>query len=226
LHSSVSMAALILFFILGTAAVSHAAPITWQASSSLTVVHDPRNQWPGLEPGTDWSLTVTFDPLGPALNLAPGCNSYAAGPTTLVLGGFTYTQTAGAIYTNAILPEVGCASYAPGLIAFAWGPNWTQEPGAWNLNDPFSVLVAGYYDLNATDGSLPWTPVPNPAPGPYGGFDFNQFNQTLGFYSPFAPRALEQPAPVPEPATLGLMAAGLAALAARRRRSKSRVDPA
>jgi hypothetical protein len=221
------MALLTLFFVLGTAVLGHAAPITWQASSSLSVVHDPRNYWPGLEPGTDWTLTVTFDPLGPAVNLAPGCNSYAAGSTTLVLGGFTYTQESGAIYTNAILPEVGCASSEAGLVAFAWGPNWTQEPGAWDLNDSFSVLVAGYYDVNATDGSLPWVPAPSPTPGPYGGLDFNQYDRTLGFYSQFTPRAIDQPSPVPEPATMGLMAAGLAALAARRRsQAKRRVDPA
>lgn len=184
--------------------------------------------WTGLEPGTDWTLTVTFDPLSPAYSVAPGCNQYAAGATTLVLGGFTYTQSSGAIYTNAILPEVGCTGVNSGLIAFSWGPNWTQEPGAWDLNDPFTVLVAGYYDLNATDGSLPWVPTPNPAPPPYGGFDYNHFTNDLGFYSSFQPRALEQPAPVPEPATVGMMAAGLAALAARqrRRRAKGRPDPA
>lgn len=89
-------------------------------------------------------------------------------------------------------------------------------------NDPFSLLVAGYYDLNAKDGSLPNIPVLDPNRGQFHGLDFNQLFGDVGFGGAFEPRALEQPTPVPEPATLAMMAAGLTALAARRRRVTSR----
>lgn len=221
------MALIALVLVLASASFAQAAPVTWQASSTLSAVHDPRDLLSGLEVGTIWSLTVTFDPASAARTLAPGCNQYASGTTTLVLGGYTYTHAGGSIHTNAVLPEYGCtpASFPnspPGLIAFTWGPNWTQEPGAWNLNDPFSLLVAGYYDLNAKDGSLPNIPVLDPNRGQFHGLDFNQLFGDVGFGGAFEPRALEQPTPVPEPATLAMMAAGLTALAARRRRVTSR----
>jgi len=217
------MPLLTLFLVLVGAGVAQAAPVTWQASSTLTTVHDPLDLLSGLEAGTMWTLTVTFDPASAANNLAPGCNQYASGATTLVLGGFTYTQSSGSIYTNAVLPEYGCAPASfpnspPGLIAFTWGHDWTQEAGAWNLNDPFTLLVAGYYDLNAKDGSLPYVPVLDPNGGQYHGLDFNHLDNSMGFGAAFRPQALEQPTPVPEPATMAMMAAGLAALAARRRR--------
>jgi hypothetical protein len=217
------MAIIALFLVLVGATWAQAAPITWQASSTLSTVHDPHDLLSGLEVGTIWTLTVTFDPASAARTLAPGCNEYASGAASLVLGGYTYTQPSGKIYTNAVLPAYGCtpASFPdspPGLIAFTWGPNWTQEAGAWNLNDPFALLVAGYYDLNAKDGSLPYVPVLDPNGGQFHGLDFNHLYNDMGFGGAFEPQALEQPTPVPEPATMAMMAAGLAALAARRRR--------
>lgn len=216
------MAFLTLLLVLVSATWATAAPVTWQASSTLTTVHDPRDLLSGLEPGTIWTLTVTFDPASAARSLAPGCNEYAVGATSLVLGEHTYTHSGGKIYTNAVLPEYGCTddTFTTGLIAFAWGPTWNQPAGAWNLNDPFALLVAGYYDLNARDGNLPTVPVINPRGDQFHGLDFNHLDNAMGFSGPFQPQALEQPTPVPEPATMTMMVAGLAALVARQRRRR------
>lgn len=65
-------------------------------------------------------------------------------------------------------------------------------------------------------------PVINPRGGQFQGLDFNHFYNDMAFSGPFQPQALEQPTPVPEPATMTMMAAGLAALAIRRRRQKPR----
>src|SRR5687768_4458342 len=150
-----------------------ADPITWKASNEVFNVNDRMNFWPGLVPGTPWELTVTFDPQSPPTVLSPGCNVYSAGPATFNLGGFTYSHSGGAIYTNAGLPEVGCLMGLPegeaGLIQFLWGSGWDEAPGAWRLNDAFGILLAGYYDLNVKDGKLPTAPVFDPNGGIFGG---------------------------------------------------------
>ncbi len=200
-----------------------ADPITWKAANEVFNVNDGMNLWPGLEPGTPWELTVTFDPQSTPTVLSPGCNVYSAGAATFKLGGFSYSHSGGEVYTNAGLPEVGCFAGLPegeaGLIQFLWGNGWVEEPGAWPLNDAFGILLAGYYDLNIKDGTLPTVPVFDPNGGIFGGLRFeSEHSRFSGGAVRF--EIVEQPTVVPEPATMTLMGAGLAALIAAKRRRR------
>jgi hypothetical protein len=208
--------------VLAVSSPASADPITWKAANEVSNVNDGMNIWPGLEPGTPWELSVTFDPDSTPTVLAPGCNVYSAGPATFKLGDFSYTSSGGEIYTNAGLPEVGCFAGLPegeaGLIQFLWG-SWTEEPGAWPLNDAFGILLAGYYDLNVKDGTLPTVPVFDPNGGIFGDLKFrSMFQQFDG--GPVHFQLVEQPTAVPEPATMTMLGAGLLTLIAAKRRRR------
>lgn len=223
------MRSLVIFALAVTAAVpASATPITWQASSSLSGVYDPFHQLPGLTPGTPWTLQITFEPGVPPRSLGSegwDCNIYNVGAVAVFqLGGFTYTQSGGQVFTNSILPVDNCRRTAPslsppGLIQFAWLGSWTQEPGSWNLNNGPKIFMAGYYDAVHQDGSLPTVPVVGPA-GSFSGIEYEGGGQLFEFYSSFTPHLVEQPTAVPEPATLTMLGAGLALLARRRLRRR------
>lgn len=222
------MRPLLLTLVLAVATPALAAPITWQSSGTVNHVSDPLNLWPGLTVGTPWSLALTFDPSTPGEFLPGGsagspCYKYATGAATLTLGGHTYSQSASGqdgVYTNFQFPEAGCTGQAlpsepGGLVSFLFIGPWTQEPGAWNLNNGFpAFLVASYYDLLATDGSLPGVPTINPNPGRFGGLQVEAAGLGSQFTAGFQPALTA----VPEPATMMLFAAGLGGLVARRRR--------
>lgn len=205
-----------------------AAMITWEDSGFLSGVSDPYgNHLPGLTAGTPWSLQVSFDPFGAPTSLASlgaPCDStnnyYSTGATTFTLGGYTYQSTGGRVFTNSGLPYTACAGHT-GMVQFEWPSSWTQEPGAWDLNQWGGVLMAGYFDANYSDGTLPTVPVPAAYQGNYTGLFFNDVSgdRFFQFYSSFSP-SLQQPTPVPEPATMSLMGISLAIGAGLRRRRR------
>jgi hypothetical protein len=200
--------------------------ITWFASGQVSNVSDPFHFWPGLTPGTPWSLNFTLDSNAPrSIPFGrPGCSFYPMGSAAFSLGGFSYSHGGGQVATNWAL-DAGCTlesdpSDPDGLITFLFLGRWEQEPGAWNLNLSPAITVFSYYDLLATDGSLPLVPVINPDRGQYAGMEHEGAMGDAEFSGGFTPTAVvSQPTPVPEPATMTLFGAGLAAaLAARKRR--------
>jgi hypothetical protein len=200
-----------------------AATITWEAADVITGVSDPFHRLPGML-GIPWSMQITFNP-----NVLPrplgqpgwGCNVYNVNASiTFQLGGFTYTGSGGSVFTNSILPLDNCLSTAPSLsrpgsIQFIWGGLTSTDPGAWNLNYPPQIVMVGYYDLVHQGGSLPTSPTVG-APGNFSGLEYE--TSLTEIRARFVPRLVEQPAAVPEPATLTMLGAGLALLARRRLR--------
>ena len=206
---------------------ARADSITWKASNEvISVTRIAERFWPGLTPGTPWSLTVTFDPTqAPAQVITPGCNRYSAGVSTLTLGSYSYTHTSGNIYTNAGLPDVGCIGSLPegqsGLIQFWYGTaGWISDsPDAWDLRFA-DIMYAGYYDLLVKDGTLPRVPTIDPTPGRYFGMEIESAFTGVGLFGGRADfQLVEDITAVPEPATLTMLGIGLAsAVAAKRRR--------
>lgn len=191
-----------------TAATALAAPVTWQDSGFLTYVTNVP-LFPGLMIGTPWAIQITFDPNGPFTPAALGqpgsnCNIYNSQSTSFTLGGYTYTSSGGRVWTNSLLPGDACSAAPTGAIQFDWAGGWNQPAGAWNLNS--GVLIAGYTDGTAGDGSLPAHPT------------LAGFSTGVGFYSSatgttpafqastFAPADIV----VPEPGTFSLLAIGVA----------------
>lgn len=204
---------------LSAAKVASADPITWFASDLVTGANSTFEHL--LPPiGTPWSMTATFDPdaVGQPLNFAapPGCNRYPLMAATFTIGGARYTNPGGGlIMTEAGFPDFGCDPvFNPdGLTQFVFGIGETTDPTPWDLTNMF--VVADYWDASISDGSLPRTPG-NPAGPTFAAmYDPQQFMLALG--NPEF-RVVEQPTPVPEPATMTLFGAGLAAVIARRRR--------
>lgn len=215
------MARLVLLLLL-VSVPSYADTITWFTSNTVSSVSPFGNIfWPGLVPGTPWTLTVSFDPGSAPKTIFPGCNQYSLSASTLTMGPYSYTHaTGGQVYTNAALPDIGCIGGLPegesGLIQFWMGTaGWqSDDPNAWDLARWGGVTYAGYYDLFARDGTLPVIPTFNPVQGPFAGM---AIESDLGTgLSGGVPRF--QFVPVPEPATMTLFGAGLVALLARRRR--------
>lgn len=206
-----------------------AATITWFAANEVLSVSPWADSFvgPGLTAGTPWTLTVSFDPnMAPARTIFPGCNQYSGVSSTMTLGSFSYTNSGGSIYTNAALPEVGCNGLLPeglaGNINFWYGTGGWQadDPRAWDISRWGGITYAAYYDDLVKDGTLPSTPTFAPHQGRYGGFEIENFELGTLLYGGDVrfQRIDEQPAPVPEPATIMMLGTGLALIARRRLR--------
>jgi len=216
---------LVLLFALLSAVPAGASPIIWFDSGTINSVNGSA-AFPGLTVGTPWNMQFSFDPDAPGTpgfgsTPSMGCNFYPMGSSVFTLGGFTYTSTGGRVGANSNLPGSPCIGSPVGVIQFEWAVDWTQEPGAWDLNTR-GLLIAGYRDGIFRDGELPSVPTPG------------TFSQGLGYYDAigggppiffqafnFTPEALEA-SPVPEPGTLAMLGAGLAYIARRRVRDSRR----
>jgi hypothetical protein len=122
------------------------------------------------------------------------------------------------VYTNSFLPGNNCGSspYPPGALEFFLVTTVGPDPFNLNLGPRFLDLL--YFDMLHTDGTFPTTPTIGP---PVNALLFkHDFFEFGGSFLPQA-AAVEQPAPVPEPGTLGLVGIGLALAARRRRRSNA-----
>ena len=208
-------------------ASSQAALVTWQSSGLVSWVFDEAGALPGIEVGTPWSLEFVVDTETPAYHPAPSNeqNSIylnAIRETTFRLGEWLYTNPTGDVHVNRDLPFWGYASGmgGPGLVQFEWQGGWSDNgPDAPNLNYGLGLLIAGYNDVNAVDGSLPIFPQMAPTQGRLSDLTFWGSLGSLSNEAQFDTAAF-QPTAVPEPGTLSLLALGAAAGGWRLRRRR------
>jgi hypothetical protein len=177
----------------------------------------------GVSAATIWSEGVNGDLSGnraapTALAVASGTNTISGSTTGGDLDYFTFTVPAGSTFTNLRLASFGATNLA--FLAIQPGSAITENPGA-----PVAANLLGYVHLGPAlvgtdilDNMAASNGLSPPAqgfslplgPGSYA-FWLQQANATPTSYSLDLVIA-------PEPASAGLVAAGLASLAARRRR--------
>ena len=216
---------------LAVATEAAAATIIWEAFGTVTNItyanflgggSTPPPGWTRVGPpiGTPFSLELRFDPtnLLPTPQVLSPSNpecSFTPVQAIMSLGTFSYSASGGA-FTNALFPGTNCYTggvlRAPGSTEFFFSRMITTDPGAFSLDEDANFLSAVYYDTNHQHGTIATVPAPARA-----GLMYFQ-NMFFNFSAPFTPIAAEidQPAAVPEPATMTLVGIGLA-FAARRR---------
>jgi hypothetical protein len=212
------------------AQTASAAPITFRAKGTIanvgTINEPPVPLLDAIVGGMPWQLDVTFDPAAVGVYAGFG-KAYAYNDIVsfakLQLGPFVYSVTRGDVAVNWALP-IGDGSGGPGLVQFHFTANdgWTGALGGPNLNTGLGLVVFSWNDVNAVDGALPTSPM-LANQGYLSGFVWSTFPafpngyQDAVIYSPDVDIVrVDEVSEVPEPATLALLAAGVALLIARR----------
>ena len=226
-HLSALLSAVTLTLLMGFSSTAGAAPVTWEASGILTHIDDPFGTFPQLVAPLPWTLTTTFDPDAPGFH-PPSCvndpYTFSYGPVTgrFVLGTFVYEHI-GSAQVNASLPFLGCGS--GGLVQFEFIGLFG---GIKSLNGGptlHGLLLAGYVDTQACDGTLPRIPSPGRPSPPCG----QSFGGGLAYLGPNGPERMSfsdayGPHLVPEPGSLTMMLIAAALPLARRHRGRARPD--
>lgn len=195
-----------------------AATIIWEAFGVVSQT-DQYGAYAPPPRSTPWSLQIQFDTdlIGPT----PGTHWPPGSPCSMVpisgaftLGAASYTFGGGSsgAFTNAMLPIDNCGSYGFGTVQFFMFPRSPDDPwNLWGLGGSF--LLASYEDLFQND-TIPTVPVYS-----YPGYLVYR-NDSFRFVADFSPHAVQQPAPIPEPATTTLFGLGLALISGRRWRRR------
>jgi hypothetical protein len=205
-----------LLALFAAASPAAASTITWFASHEVETIHNQSIALATLTIGTPWSLEINFDPDAPARNIRgiPGCNQYPVSSSTLTLGPYTYNSSGGSILTQHGFPASACDAPVSlqGLVQFVMPAGESGDPGAWPLG-----FMSVFFDFHngPADGSLPLTPTSLGRGYLFSPFGNGDYWRGLG-RTEF--QVVNQPTAVPEPATVTMFGAGLAALIARRQR--------
>jgi hypothetical protein len=220
-----------------------AAPITIQASGEIASKWDFDGCPPGEEGGfyceprleqvyvgMPWQLTVTYETDSPRFSAGVGLDAFVYYPAIIgaefQLGDFAYTNSGDGLQdlmtVNYFLPG-GFGVPGSGLVQFHFNSSWVSVGGGPDFSQ--GLLVAGWNDLNAVDGSLPSSLDVSDDPT-WAFLMWQLLPDTIGvpifFSEDFRPELVQEPAPVPEPSTWLLLGAGVSALAARRRMTARR----
>jgi hypothetical protein len=194
--------------------------VTWEADGFIdrsVKSSSSAPDYPRPPIGTPYSLSLTFDPATAVrFGHLDHCQSVVVNGS-FTIGGISYTAQPGRGYTHAALPSAQCTEAFDFTQFFLVGPFVADQAAPWDVNLGFNFVLASYVDLIMRDG-FPDEPTTT------GGIFIlqNQFWEVSGGWQPAAVD-LEQPAAVPEPATMTLFGLGLAAVArARKTASLSR----
>lgn len=207
--------------IVGTTAAD-AAPMTYQFSGVIDLVDDPSNflLGSGVEPGTAFTGSVTWDPDTPSTGTYP------------VSGGTVSTYPVNSVFR--ISAQLGGALNLDTATAVAMVVNDTEDGDSFGMSSSdflvFDMLDLGAgtilfnaYDFSgavfSTSASLP-TSLDLSALEPVR-FAFASYapdSPGLYYFAGGAIRVLSLHSPVPEPGTLALLGLGFASLVSSRRR--------